>query len=409
MCGTGGHNNVGSHLWCSLRLGIDKALLSLIEDTPMVKVTEQPAKRRSRNHCQWIYGDRDGLIGDANKFNFENYCEEYPLTTDKEILLGTNDYRDFYLTTFIKERLAQSISTVTFALCVAGTEKKALEFIRNNWAGYNMFSNGSGRVIIDTKDAIVEVEPSSNTINFRFHCTFDKADDLTTLVLANFDEVSVYVSWIYHADMSSITVPVDQTLLPVDEMYPFLNGETLDNYYRRFMESRANILILIGPPGTGKTSFIRGALVASQASAMVTYDQRILSEDRLFATFIESSSSTLVIEDADLFLSSRVDGNEMMHKFLNVGDGLVTISGKKLIFSTNLPSINDIDEALLRPGRCFDVLHFGELDKAEATKLVERLGDKYTLNSDKSRYTIAEIFTGFSNNEHTSSSRKFGF
>jgi hypothetical protein len=365
---------------------------------------------RGRGFTKWMQGDRNGLVGDPNKFNFDYYAEEYPIMTNHEILLGTNDYRDFYLTSFIKERMAKSISTVTIALCVKGTEAGAVKFVRETWSKYNMFSNGTGRVLVDTLDAIIEVEPSSNTINFRFHCTFEKGDELQALVLANFDEVSVYVSWVYHSDMSSITVPVDQTLLPVDEMYPFLNGETLDSYYQRFMESRANILILIGPPGTGKTSFIRGALVASASSAMVTYDQRILSEDRLFANFIESNSSTLVIEDADLFLSSRADGNEMMHKFLNVGDGLVTISGKKLIFSTNLPSINDIDEALLRPGRCFDVLHFGELDKSEATKLVTRLGDKYTLDESKSRFTIAEIFTGLSTDKHSSSSRtKFGF
>jgi ATP-dependent 26S proteasome regulatory subunit len=57
----------------------------------------------------------------------------------------------------------------------------------------------------------------------------------------------------------------------------------------------------------------------------------------------------------------------MMHRFLNVGDGLVTTKGKKLIFSTNLPSIRDVDSALVRPGRCFDILNFD----AEISNVVE--------------------------------------
>ena len=357
---------------------------------------------------KYMRGDGNGLKHYVNTLTFDADYGDYPIMTTNEVLLGTTDYRDFYLTSFIKDRLDRSVSTVTTTLCVAGTEKDALKFIRSNWSAYDMFSSGAERIVVRLPDAIVEVEPSSSTINFRFHSTFAQADEIRTLVLGVFDEILVYINWIYDKNMNSITVPVDETLLPVDEMYPFLNGETLDSYYQRFINSRANILILIGPPGTGKTSFIRGALAASGHSAIVTYDQQILSEDSLFAQFIQSSSATLVIEDADLFLSSRASGNEMMHKFLNVGDGLVTLKGKKMIFSTNLPSISDIDEALLRPGRCFDVLHFGELDRTEAKVLVKRLGPEYVLDDTKSRFTIAEIFTGASNSAHKPPQR-FGF
>lgn len=36
-----------------------------------------------------------------------------------------------------------------------------------------------------------------------------------------------------------------------------------------------------------------------------------------------------------------------------VADGVVRAQGRKMIFTTNLPNLSDIDEALLRPGRCF--------------------------------------------------------
>jgi ATP-dependent 26S proteasome regulatory subunit len=177
-------------------------------------------------------------------------------------------------------------------------------------------------------------------------------------------------------------------------MYPFLKDETLEEFYDRFMESNSNILLLIGPPGTGKTTFIRGLLSHTNSSAYVTYDPTILEKDHMFAEFIGSDSSIMVLEDSDNFLKPRNDGNTMMAKFLNLGDGLVTTKGKKLIFSTNLPSIRDIDEALTRPGRCFGILDFSGLSHDEAVALHKKLELETELHakSGDERYTLAEIF-----------------
>ena len=172
-------------------------------------------------------------------------------------------------------------------------------------------------------------------------------------------------------------------------MYPFLD-EPLTEYYDRYMQSNANILLLIGPPGTGKTTFIRGLLSHTNSSAIVTYDATILEKDYVFAKFIEDETDVMVLEDSDTFLKARSDGNTMMHRFLNVGDGLVTTKGKKLIFSTNLPSISDIDPALIRPGRCFDILSFNLLKREEAQLLADKVGA--TLEGDKDSYSIAEVF-----------------
>jgi SpoVK/Ycf46/Vps4 family AAA+-type ATPase len=185
-------------------------------------------------------------------------------------------------------------------------------------------------------------------------------------------------------------VPLQHDRMPLDEMYPFLEGQKLGEYYDNFMKSNASILLLIGPPGTGKTTFIRGLLQHTSSSAIVTYDAGILEKDYVFANFIEGDKSVMVMEDADMFLKSRKEGNTMMHKFLNVGDGLVTTRNKKMIFSTNLPSINDIDPALVRPGRCYDILHFGELTQGEAEKLAEKAGVK--IEGTRSKWSIADVF-----------------
>ena len=79
-----------------------------------------------------------------------------------------------------------------------------------------------------------------------------------------------------------------------------------------------------------------------------------------------------------------------MHKFLNIGDGLVTTRNKKLIFSTNLPSIRDIDPALIRPGRCFDVLAFDYLTQQQAQALADEVGVELT--GERDQWTIADVF-----------------
>jgi ATP-dependent 26S proteasome regulatory subunit len=68
----------------------------------------------------------------------------------------------------------------------------------------------------------------------------------------------------------------------------------------------------------------------------------------------------------------------------------VTTKGKKLIFSTNLPSIRDIDSALVRPGRCFDIVNFDTLTQSEAEVLSARLG--VTLDGTREKWSIAEVF-----------------
>lgn len=139
------------------------------------------------------------------------------------------------------------------------------------------------------------------------------------------------------------------------------------------------------------TTFIKNLIHQAKSNAKVAYDEKVMTSDSFFASFIEDDCGFLIMEDADTFLAKRKDGNTMMHKFLNVSDGLVSAADKKLVFSTNLENISDIDDALLRPGRCFDVINFRPLSRVEALKVIEEVGVG-TL-PDKEEITLAEIFS----------------
>lgn len=80
-----------------------------------------------------------------------------------------------------------------------------------------------------------------------------------------------------------------------------------------------------------------------------------------------------VIEDADHMLMARTNGNQDLHRFLAIADGVVRAQSRKIIFTTNLPNIGDLDEALLRPGRCFQVVRTRLLNCEEVDRLIARV------------------------------------
>jgi hypothetical protein len=163
-----------------------------------------------------------------------------------------------------------------------------------------------------------------------------------------------------------------------DEAYPVL-GEPVLDFVRRYLSAHETVLVILGPPGTGKTRLVRTILgemsrrKGESAEIMYTCDKKALEGDAIFANFITGSHDAFVVEDADHILTPRANGNMDLHRFLAIADGVIRAQGRKIIFTTNLPNVGDLDEALLRPGRCFAAIHARLLTPAQATRLIAKL------------------------------------
>lgn len=163
-----------------------------------------------------------------------------------------------------------------------------------------------------------------------------------------------------------------------DQAYPDFKGG-VSQFIKAYLDAKETVLVLQGPPGTGKTRLIRAILGEmsrrkdGKAYALYTGDKLALENDEIFVKFITGWQDAFVVEDADHILKPRAEGNEHLHRFLAIADGVVRAQGRKIVFSTNLPNVKDLDDALIRPGRCFARVSVRELSFDEAQALLAAL------------------------------------
>jgi hypothetical protein len=348
----------------------------------------------------------------SKRFNSFYSEREQPMNSykemNKDIFLGASDLPDYFTDKIISARAEEDMHTHFDTFSVYATKKEWKVFLETLSDLRRMqINDDQGYFFNDDRLSYLQFQVHSTHVTVTLIGDKEFLAEHKLNLAEKFEFVTNQIEWIYSNDGNSIEIPLRHDRMPVKEMYPFLGEQTLEEFYEGFMESSASILLLIGPPGTGKTTFIRGMLQHLAASAIVSYDAAVLEKDYLFAQFIEGEKSVMVLEDADMFLKSRKEGNTMMHKFLNVGDGLVTTKNKKMVFSTNLPSISDIDPALVRPGRCYDILKFEELNQTQAEALAKKMN--VTLQGTREKWSIADVFFEQNTNVKKPTERKMGF
>ncbi len=156
-----------------------------------------------------------------------------------------------------------------------------------------------------------------------------------------------------------------------DDFYPLINVPKMMSLYS---ESSETITILTGAPGTGKTCFMKKCLAEHAKNIgrdiRVTYvkDPEILKKDGFWAMLSRNAPDVLVLDDLDDELLPRTEGrNEIVNNILSFSDGLFDVP-TKIIITTNVKNTK-IDSAIIRPGRCFDILAIPNLSRDQALKV----------------------------------------
>jgi hypothetical protein len=178
------------------------------------------------------------------------------------------------------------------------------------------------------------------------------------------------------------------------------------------------IIILDGKPGTGKTYLVRSLLNEVPDAMFVIVPPSLVSSlggPELLPllvsnrqSYMKTGPTILVLEDADSCLAPRAaDNMGSISSILNLGDGIFgSLLDIRIIATTNAKS-EDMDEAIMRPGRLSKRIEVGNLSYEEANSIFQRLlnnkeelalpmGEGRTIGFDSVKkgkmYTLADVY-----------------
>jgi hypothetical protein len=194
-----------------------------------------------------------------------------------------------------------------------------------------------------------------------------------------------------------------------DESLPLAYGEEALGWIEDFSKSTqaksGGITILDGPPGTGKSTLI-AELMRRLCQTHVFYvlsvgDQQALSDPKMVKFWQEQNGchpnevKVVVMEDAEKILfQRRSDNNESVSALLNIADGLLGQMLRVHVLCTLNHGMDQLDPAILRPGRLRSYRHVGFISRANAEELAARHKLPFKADPTRDKYTLAEVFNG---------------
>lgn len=184
-------------------------------------------------------------------------------------------------------------------------------------------------------------------------------------------------------------------------------GDGFGAWHGDFLETlrrpRAGLVLMEGPCGTGKTTYLRFLMDELAATHCFYYCQSTVQtyfDQPEFVSFWKdelrgprgTKRFVLVLEDCEQAIMVRdSDNRSRVGTILNLTDGLLgDFLRAHVICTVNCP-VGDLDPAIMRPGRLVAHRHFGRLPRPAALRLARKLGRTLGPSED---YSLAEIFAG---------------
>ncbi|HKP03349.1 MAG TPA: AAA family ATPase [Chthoniobacterales bacterium] len=191
-----------------------------------------------------------------------------------------------------------------------------------------------------------------------------------------------------------------------DDFLRLCYGEDILEWVAQFGErtvARAGgLTIFDGPPGTGKTSLI-SEMIRRLEKTHVFYSLPV-SQDKALSSpelvpFWQTQNTrhadrvkVIVMEDAERLLWRRTgDNREAVSSLLNIADGLMGRMLRLHIICSVNAKMEDLDPAVLRPGRLMNHRRFEPLSREAAERLAADRGLAFTPNEWSEGYSLAEV------------------
>lgn len=304
--------------------------------------------------------------------------------------------------------------------------------------------------IYDFKKYLFDVTTSNKTIfleakgTFLIHCnTYGTKDTYNVNIYCNSIEMTENLYKIFkkyeHNDDESAVINFVTTSISGNKLsesyinfnvgsfdeesesyYPYMD---VNEMYKQFILSDENILVLYGEPGTGKTKavslFMKYLLnnpdiaVDKEMNEYVEDEDRlifsvsyvknedVLSMDGYWDTLNRNNYALVFLDDADYCLTSRtndintnadISKNKFLNQLLSYTDGIIK-NNTKFIITTNI-DMGEIDAAVLRQGRTFNIIKLRRLKESEALKIWINKGytkEQYFMHLQPGDVSAAEL------------------
>ncbi len=155
-------------------------------------------------------------------------------------------------------------------------------------------------------------------------------------------------------------------------------SEKTRNIYLSFGIPYKSIYMIHGPPGSGKTSTIRGIASALDCDLYVLPITKDMLDTHLVDAFSyisdnEDKQRIIVIEDIDTLFDERKVGDKdngiTLQGFLNCLDGFTCVEGTMLFVTANKPEV--LDYALIRSCRIDKKIELGYADRYQTKKMFD--------------------------------------
>ena len=272
-------------------------------------------------------------------------------------------------------------------------DKNAISINRDCFAIFSTYT------ITCNKDDFVKFESFiSNSINY-YNTYYSENvignDKIKLLLSADDGGYFINLGSRTKRSLDTIYLPSKQKKTIIEDLTYFLHPNTC-NKYKTLGITHKRTYLFEGVPGAGKSSFIMALASHFQYNlAIVSFTPKMTDNDliRLMRSLEERNSEGkffIIFEDMDCIFKARKSNDESKNQvtfsgILNALDGITTKDNMICFITTNYKQ--NLDPALIRPGRVDFIMHFDYIIKEQVIDIFT----KFTGNKDKAQRFYEEL------------------